>query len=41
MRAFADGELHVGGTCLFLGSPEAKFITGRTFDVDGGQNLRP
>lgn len=41
MRAFADGETHVGGTCLFLASPEAKFITGRTFDVDGGQNLRP
>ena len=41
MRDFADGELHVGGTCLFLCSPEAKFITGRTFDVDGGQNLRP
>ena len=41
MRAFADGEIHVGGTCLFLASPEAKFITGRTIDVDGGQNLRP
>lgn len=41
MRGLADGEIHVGGTCLFLGSPAAKFITGRTFDVDGGQNLRP
>lgn len=41
MRAFASGEIHVGGTCLFLASPEAKFITGRTFDVDGGQNIRP
>ena len=41
MRDFADGELHVGGTCLFLMSPEAKFITGRNLDVGGGQYLRP
>ena len=41
MRAFSDGETHVGGTCLFLASPAAKFITGRTIDVDGGQNIRP
>ena len=41
MGDFADGECHVGGTCLFLMSPEAKFITGRTIDVDGGQYLRP
>jgi NAD(P)-dependent dehydrogenase (short-subunit alcohol dehydrogenase family) len=41
MRAFADAEQNVGGTCLFLCSPEAKFITGRNFDVDGGQYLRP
>ncbi|HKM39263.1 MAG TPA: SDR family oxidoreductase [bacterium] len=41
MKAFADGETHVGGTCLFLASPAGKFITGRTIDVDGGQYLRP
>lgn len=41
MRNLADGETHVGGTCLFLASPEGKYITGRTFDVDGGQYLRP
>lgn len=41
MKNLADGETHVGGTCLFLASPEGKYITGRTFDVDGGQYLRP
>lgn len=41
MRQLADGETHVGGTCLFLASEHGKFITGRTIDVDGGQNLRP
>lgn len=41
MRDFADAEIHVGGTCLFLMSPEGKFLTGRTFDIDGGQYLRP
>lgn len=41
MKNLPVGETHVGGTCLFLASEEAKFITGRTFDVDGGQYLRP
>ena len=38
---FCDAEIEVGGTCLFLASPAAKSITGRTFDIDGGQNQRP
>lgn len=38
---FCDAETDIGGTCLFLASPAAKQITGRTFDVDGGQNQRP
>lgn len=38
---FCDAETEIGGTCLFLASPAAKPITGRTFDVDGGQNQRP
>ncbi len=41
LRRLADPEIHVGGTCLFLASPEGKQLTGRNFDVDGGQNLRP
>lgn len=41
MRSFADAEENVGGTCLFLCSPAAKYITGRNIDVDGGQYLRP
>ncbi|MDK6805452.1 SDR family oxidoreductase [Aerococcus sp. UMB7834] len=40
-RQFPDGATHVGGTCLYLASPAGKMITGRTLDVDGGQNQRP
>ncbi len=38
---FCDAETEIGGTCLFLASEAAKSITGRTIDVDGGQNQRP
>lgn len=41
MGRLANGEVHVGGTCLFLASPAGKYITGRTIDIDGGQHLRP
>ena len=29
------------GLCLFLLSDEASWITGHTFNVDGGQVIRP
>jgi NAD(P)-dependent dehydrogenase (short-subunit alcohol dehydrogenase family) len=36
-----DAELNVGGLCVFLSKPEGKYITGSTFDVDGGGSIRP
>lgn len=36
-----DAELNVGGLCVFLAKPEGKYITGGTFDVDGGTTIRP
>lgn len=36
-----DAELNVGGLCIFLSKPEGKYMTGSTFDVEGGASIRP
>src|SRR4029453_11405071 len=36
-----DAELNVGGLVKFLASPEGRYMTGSTFDVEGGAFLRP
>ncbi|WP_433475608.1 SDR family NAD(P)-dependent oxidoreductase [Spirillospora sp. CA-142024] len=36
-----DAELNVGGLCVFLAKPEGKYMTGSTFDVEGGSFIRP
>jgi NAD(P)-dependent dehydrogenase (short-subunit alcohol dehydrogenase family) len=35
-----DPELHCGSLCVFLASPEGKYMTGMTFDLDGGASMR-
>ncbi|AXH01013.1 SDR family NAD(P)-dependent oxidoreductase (plasmid) [Deinococcus wulumuqiensis] len=41
LRRIGDAELNVGGLCLFLARPEGKYMTGSTFDVEGGSSIRP
>ncbi|GAA1589835.1 SDR family oxidoreductase [Actinoplanes couchii] len=36
-----DAELNVGGLCVFLAKTEGKYMTGSTFDVEGGASMRP
>lgn len=36
-----DPELHCGSLCVFLATPEGKYMTGMTFDIDGGGSMRP
>ncbi|MFI6744418.1 SDR family NAD(P)-dependent oxidoreductase [Nonomuraea sp. NPDC050451] len=36
-----DAERHVGSLCVYLAKPEGKYMTGSTFDVDGGAFIRP
>jgi NAD(P)-dependent dehydrogenase (short-subunit alcohol dehydrogenase family) len=38
---WGDAELNVGGLCVFLAKPEGKYMTGQTFNVDGGADIRP
>lgn len=38
---FADAEKDIGNLCIFLASPEAGYITGETFHLQGGSGLRP
>ena len=35
-----DPELHCGSLGVFLASPEGKYMTGMTFDLDGGWSMR-
>lgn len=38
---FGDAEKDIGGTCLFLASEAASYISGETFTLQGGSGLRP
>jgi NAD(P)-dependent dehydrogenase (short-subunit alcohol dehydrogenase family) len=35
-----DPELHCGSLGVFLATPEGKYMTGMTFDLDGGASMR-
>ncbi|NLY36048.1 MAG: SDR family oxidoreductase [Tissierellia bacterium] len=41
MGRFADPETDIGALCVFLSSPDASYITGETFNLQGGTGLRP
>lgn len=38
---FGDAEKDIGGTCLFLASEAAAYISGETITMQGGSGLRP
>lgn len=38
---FGDPEKDIGRTCVFLCSPDAKYISGETITMQGGSGLRP
>lgn len=38
---FGDAESDIGGTCLFLASEAASYISGETITMQGGSGLRP
>lgn len=38
---FGDAEQDIGGTCLFLASDAASYISGETITMQGGSGLRP
>ncbi len=41
MGRFGDPEKDIGRTCVFLASEDASYITGQTFELQGGSGLRP
>ena len=41
MGRFGNPELEIGSLVVYLASPGAHYITGDTFNVDGGRCLRP
>jgi len=41
MGRYGDSELDAGGVAVFLASPGGRFLTGETFNVNGGQYMRP
>jgi NAD(P)-dependent dehydrogenase (short-subunit alcohol dehydrogenase family) len=41
MGRFGEPELEIGALVVFLCMPGAHYITGDTFNVDGGRCLRP
>lgn len=41
MGRFGDPEKDIGRVCLFLASPDAKYITGETISLQGGSGMRP
>lgn len=38
---FGDAEKDIGGTCLYLASEAASYISGETITMQGGSGLRP
>lgn len=38
---FGDAEKDIGGTCLFLASEAASYISGETITMQGGSGIRP
>ena len=41
LQRFGDSEKDIGGTCLFLASDAASYISGETLTLQGGSGLRP
>ena len=41
LQRFGDAEIDIGGTCLFLASKAASYISGETITLQGGSGLRP
>lgn len=41
LQRFGDAEKDIGGTCLFLASEAASYISGETITLQGGSGLRP
>lgn len=41
LQRFGDAEKDIGGTCLFLASDAASYISGETLTLQGGSVLRP
>lgn len=41
MQRFGDPEKDIGRLCVFLASPDAKYLTGETITMQGGSGLRP
>lgn len=41
MGRFGDAEHDIGRVCVFLASPDASYITGETFSLQGGSGARP
>lgn len=41
LQRFGDAEKDIGGTCLFLASDAASYISGETLTLQGESGLRP
>ena len=41
LRRLGDPEKDAGAFAVFLATPGAKYFTGQTFNINGGQNMRP